>query len=195
MQRRSILPVTASIATIAIGILMCFGAPRSVSAGETISLASLLDEMVDRDAAARWPASTYVCRQRSSCDPRTRSPDDPAGWFANDDCSQFLRVERREGDVAGIAVHGNAVTRAEIVLRETGVVVWQHEEDVTHPEEVPPEALNGNRALAREQLTGVLSDRIGLMRDGKIVEEGGFDLAEKIQANGYDWVAEKYAAV
>src|SRR4051812_25373696 len=34
---------------------------------------------------------------------------------------------------------------------------------------------------------------VHVMYDGRIVEEGGFDLAEKIQAQGYDWVAEKYA--
>ncbi|MCC7209408.1 MAG: Fe-S cluster assembly ATPase SufC [Anaerolineae bacterium] len=36
---------------------------------------------------------------------------------------------------------------------------------------------------------------VHIMFDGRIVEEGGFDLAEKIQAQGYDWVAEKYATV
>ncbi|MBO9310567.1 MAG: Fe-S cluster assembly ATPase SufC [Chloroflexi bacterium] len=34
---------------------------------------------------------------------------------------------------------------------------------------------------------------VHVMFDGRIVEEGGFELAEKIQAQGYDWVAEKYA--
>jgi len=34
---------------------------------------------------------------------------------------------------------------------------------------------------------------VHIMYDGRIVEEGGFDLAEKIQSQGYDWVAEKYA--
>ncbi|MCE7947826.1 MAG: Fe-S cluster assembly ATPase SufC [Chloroflexi bacterium CFX4] len=34
---------------------------------------------------------------------------------------------------------------------------------------------------------------VHVMYDGRVVEEGGFDLAEKIQAQGYDWVAEKYA--
>jgi Fe-S cluster assembly ATP-binding protein len=34
---------------------------------------------------------------------------------------------------------------------------------------------------------------VHIMFAGRIVEEGGFELAEKIQANGYDWVAEKYA--
>jgi len=33
---------------------------------------------------------------------------------------------------------------------------------------------------------------VHIMYEGRIVENGGFDLAEKIQANGYDWVAEKY---
>jgi Fe-S cluster assembly ATP-binding protein len=34
---------------------------------------------------------------------------------------------------------------------------------------------------------------VHVMFDGRIVEEGGFELAEKIQTQGYDWVAEKYA--
>ena len=34
---------------------------------------------------------------------------------------------------------------------------------------------------------------VHIMYQGSIVEEGGFDLAEKIQAQGYDWIAEKYA--
>jgi Fe-S cluster assembly ATP-binding protein len=34
---------------------------------------------------------------------------------------------------------------------------------------------------------------VHVMYQGRVVEEGGFDLAEKIQKNGYDWIAEKYA--
>ncbi len=34
---------------------------------------------------------------------------------------------------------------------------------------------------------------VHIMYNGRVVEEGGFELAEKIQANGYDWVAEKHA--
>lgn len=34
---------------------------------------------------------------------------------------------------------------------------------------------------------------VHVMYDGRIVEEGGFELAERIQQEGYDWVAEKYA--
>ena len=64
----------------------------------------------------------------------------------------FVRV--REGQPARVAAFADV--RAEIVLRETGVVAWQHQEDVTHPEELSLEAVTGNRALARDQLTGVL---------------------------------------
>jgi len=35
---------------------------------------------------------------------------------------------------------------------------------------------------------------VHIMFAGRIVEEGGFDLAERIQRDGYDWIAEKYAA-
>jgi Fe-S cluster assembly ATP-binding protein len=34
---------------------------------------------------------------------------------------------------------------------------------------------------------------VHIMFEGRIVEEGGFELAERIQEQGYDWVAEKYA--
>ncbi|HUT36541.1 MAG TPA: DUF2961 domain-containing protein [Planctomycetota bacterium] len=50
-----------------------------------VTLEALLQEMVDREAVARWPQPAYTCRQASSYDRRTKSPDDPAGWFANTD--------------------------------------------------------------------------------------------------------------
>jgi Fe-S cluster assembly ATP-binding protein len=36
---------------------------------------------------------------------------------------------------------------------------------------------------------------VHVMYDGRIVEEGGFELAQKIQDGGYDWIAQKHAAV
>jgi hypothetical protein len=53
-------------------------------------------------------------------------------------------------------VAGFADVRAQMVLRETGVVVWEHEEDVTHPERLAVDTVIGNRALAREELMEVL---------------------------------------
>ena len=62
-----------------------------------ITLESLLKEMIDRDAVARWPNPPYRCMQASSYDRRSKTPDDPAGWFANNDWSQFLRSEENKG--------------------------------------------------------------------------------------------------
>ncbi len=36
---------------------------------------------------------------------------------------------------------------------------------------------------------------VHVMYQGRVVEEGGFELAEKIQKQGYDWIAEKYATL
>jgi hypothetical protein len=49
-----------------------------------------------------------------------------------------------------------ADVQAHVVLRETGVVLWEHAEDVTHPERLPVAALGADRGLAREQLVAVL---------------------------------------
>ena len=63
-----------------------------------ISLTSLLNEMVDRDALARYPQPGYRLRQFSSYDRDSKSPDDPKGWFANKDATKnFIRVEENQG--------------------------------------------------------------------------------------------------
>ena len=63
---------------------------------QTVSLETLLDEMVNREAKARFPQPSYTCRQASSYDRDTVAPDKP-GWFANWDRSQFVRTEERQG--------------------------------------------------------------------------------------------------
>jgi hypothetical protein len=49
-----------------------------------------------------------------------------------------------------------ADVRAQIVVRETGVVLWEHQEDVTHPDRLSLEAVTRDPALARETLVEVL---------------------------------------
>lgn len=61
-----------------------------------ITLETLLREMTDRDRIANFPSPSYICKQFSSYDRETVSPDD-RGWFANRDCSQFIRVEENRG--------------------------------------------------------------------------------------------------
>jgi hypothetical protein len=70
----------------------CFLIGAESLGAQTISTSSLLNEMLDRDAVARFPQPAYVTSQASSYDRQSVSPDKP-GWFANNDWSQFLRSE------------------------------------------------------------------------------------------------------
>ncbi|MDR2438315.1 MAG: DUF2961 domain-containing protein [Planctomycetaceae bacterium] len=58
---------------------------------QTVSLSSLLDEMVDRDSVTRFPDPAFTCVQASSYDRAAKNPAE--NWFANGDASQFLREE------------------------------------------------------------------------------------------------------
>ena len=72
--------------------------------GETISLSTMLDEMLDRDAVTRFPDPCYKMRLWSSHDRRSVAAD-RSGWFANWDMSKFERVETNaEGEVEHVMV-------------------------------------------------------------------------------------------
>lgn len=70
--------------------------PAAIAA-DPITLSSLLREMADADAIARFPDPAYTCAQFSSYDRASTTPDDPQTWFANADAGKFLRTEQREG--------------------------------------------------------------------------------------------------
>jgi len=63
---------------------------------DEITIESLLRQMLQRDALASFPDPPCTCRQASSYDRRSVAPDKP-GWFANDDWSQFIGSEQRNG--------------------------------------------------------------------------------------------------
>lgn len=63
---------------------------------QTITLESLLDEMISFDESARYPLIPYSCKQESSYDRRSVHPDS-AGWFANDDGFGIIRVDTING--------------------------------------------------------------------------------------------------
>jgi len=67
------------------------------AAERTITFELLLDEMVDREAAARFPDPAYTCRQASSYDRASVSADEPGSWMANNDRSFFIRSEQNGG--------------------------------------------------------------------------------------------------
>ena len=63
----------------------------------TVSLSTLLDEMIDRNAITKFPDPAYICVQASSYDRASTARDDARTWFANDDHSKFIREETNGG--------------------------------------------------------------------------------------------------
>ncbi len=70
-----------------------------VVAALVVTSQSLLEEMTDYDAVARLPEPAYTCQQASSYDRATRTPDDPKGWFANNDQNQYIRIETNQNRI------------------------------------------------------------------------------------------------
>ena len=85
--------------TLAVAVLLGLASvlPAAVAAEPAITFESLLDEMVDRDAAARFPQPAYSCRQASSYDRASVWADAPVAWWANNDRSFFVRSEKNDG--------------------------------------------------------------------------------------------------
>lgn len=76
--------------------LVALAAP-ALAAAQSVTFDSLLDEMTDLDALTTLPDPPFTCRQFSSYDRASKTPDDHDAWFANADAGQYLRVEERNG--------------------------------------------------------------------------------------------------
>lgn len=77
--------------------LVAWAITASAPAQTPVTTESLLREMTDLAGLAEFPDPPFICKQFSSYDPKSKTPDDQPGWFANDDCGQFMRIEEREG--------------------------------------------------------------------------------------------------
>lgn len=70
---------------------------------EPITMESLLEEMVNRDALARYPQPDFRLKQQSSYNRASTSPEDVEGWFNNFDRNtddthhNFVRIEENKG--------------------------------------------------------------------------------------------------
>lgn len=63
--------------------------------GQThVTISTLLHEMTDPGAVAKFPFPEFYLKQASSYDRRSISPELP-GWFANADFNQFIREEKK----------------------------------------------------------------------------------------------------
>lgn len=79
-----------------------------VQAAEPVSIESLLEEMVDRDAVACFPDADFRLKQHSSYNRASQTPDEPKGWFTNHDYNSgdkdhnFIRIEETNGQKAWV---------------------------------------------------------------------------------------------
>ncbi|WP_046288005.1 glycoside hydrolase family 172 protein [Zobellia galactanivorans] len=70
---------------------------------DKVSIASLLNDMVDRDAIARFPKTNFRLEQESSYNRASKTPADSVGWFTNKDFNSsekdhnFIRIEEKNG--------------------------------------------------------------------------------------------------
>ncbi len=78
----------------------------SCSGADEITVETLLDEMVSRDAVTYFPERLWSQKQASSHDRRSVSPDAP-GWFANRDWTGYERLDTIAGRVEKVMMEWN----------------------------------------------------------------------------------------
>ncbi len=88
-------PSFRSVAGLSAGCLLFIALGAPAAQPDTISTATLLNDMTDLAGMAEFPTPAYTCKQFSSYDRKAKSPTQD--WFANGDCGQYLRVEERAG--------------------------------------------------------------------------------------------------
>lgn len=86
-------------------LLIAFTLSISCSQQEkVISIESLLNEMIDRDAVASFPQKDFRLKQESSYNRASTTPEDTVGWFTNHDYNSkekdhnFIRIEENDGE-------------------------------------------------------------------------------------------------
>ena len=83
-------PAVMSLALAALALTLS-AAARADEA--VVTFDSLLEEMTDFRRLAEFPEPAYTCRQFSSYDRDSTSPDDEETWFANRDAGNYLYLE------------------------------------------------------------------------------------------------------
>lgn len=79
------------------GLMMLFCALMSQQTWAQVTFEGLLEEMVSRDAIASFPEPAYTNKQFSSHSRVANDPGNPETWFHNEDWSNFIRKEERDG--------------------------------------------------------------------------------------------------
>ncbi|MCG8310242.1 MAG: DUF2961 domain-containing protein [Cytophagales bacterium] len=92
------------VTTIILLAMICGGLMASFEIkDDAVSIESLLNEMIDRDAIAKYPKIDFRLKQESSYNRASVSPEGAEGWFNNKDNNQteedknFIRIEEKNG--------------------------------------------------------------------------------------------------
>src|SRR5207302_8983002 len=85
-----------TLTMILFAAMLVIGMNASPASAEqpVVSLKSLLREFIASVHLARWPEPEFTCRQASSYDRASKTPEDKEGWFANGDQNQWIRIEK-----------------------------------------------------------------------------------------------------
>ena len=84
-------------------LIVCVIVSSCTQQEKIVSMESLLSEMVDRDALAKYPINNFRLKQSSSYNRASVSPEDSVGWFTNHDYNSkekdhnFIRIEENNG--------------------------------------------------------------------------------------------------
>ncbi len=100
---KQILPLVGTLFLLLPAIDKAAPAHSGGASGAGVTMESLLNEMIDREEVAQWPAPAFVLKQASSHDRRKNDPSNPETWHSNNDHEQFLYTE--------VNVHFRAQTR------------------------------------------------------------------------------------
>jgi hypothetical protein len=84
------------VLAVTIALLLALAGSPGMAAGK-VDVSSLLDEMTNLQLLAEYPDPPFICKQFSSYDPKSKTPDDHDAWFANADHGQYIRIEARDG--------------------------------------------------------------------------------------------------
>ncbi|MDX2430790.1 MAG: DUF2961 domain-containing protein, partial [Bacteroides sp.] len=96
---------------------------------KSITIESLLEEMVNRDAVARYPHPDFRLKQQSSYNRASTSPEDTLGWFHNFDRNtdsthhNFVRIEENQGRKEWVLMEhegAGAIVRTWMPFRSAG---------------------------------------------------------------------------
>ncbi len=109
---------------VVVAIISCMASvPATLhaeDAREVITIKSLLQEMVDRDAVAQVASPYYQCRQASSWDRSQKAVNGP-NWFANHDYDRYLRKETTKGRTEYVVMEDNVPGCVTRIWRPLGI--------------------------------------------------------------------------